>query len=132
MPNLANITIKKNDGTTDVVYTGVVPSAGDKSPAIWRCNSVGTAADQRPEVSVESAFNGPRTARRVSGSYMYPTTVVGSDGKISVSNKAVLTFSFLAPRGMPDADVNEAASQAVNLLASPLFKSMLQSGYSAT
>lgn len=48
MPTLSNITVKKNDGTTDVIYTGVAPSAGDKSPAVLRNNSLGSAAAFHP------------------------------------------------------------------------------------
>lgn len=132
MPQLANITVKKNDGTTDVVYTGVVPSAGDKTPAIFRSNTVGTAPNQRPELRVMSDYNGPRTARRVSGSFMYPTVVTGTDGKISVADRGVLTYSFVLPQGMLDADINEAVSQAVNLLASTLIKDSFKQGYAPT
>lgn len=129
MPNMANITIKKNDGTTDVAYTAVVPSAGDKSPAVWRNNTVGTAASHRPEFRAVSRDNGTNSARRVDFSGIYPYTVTGTDGKIAVADKFTFTASALVPKGMPDADVNEAASQTLNLMASALIKEVVKSGY---
>lgn len=132
MPQMANITVKKNDGTTDVVYTQTAPSAGDKSPAVWRNNAVGTAPAFRPELRVSSQFNGTKTARRVEGSYMFPSIATGSDGKISVVDRCLLSFSAVVPQGMLDSDINEAAAQGLNLFASVLIKQSVQSGFSPT
>jgi len=129
MPSMANMTVKKNDGTTDILYTAVVASGGDKSPAVWRSNTVGTAAGQRPELRVSSRPNGDGTARRIDGSYSYPSLVTGSDGKITVANRFNLTFSGVVPSGMLDADLNEASAQSMNLLAQALMKSVFQSGF---
>lgn len=40
MPQMANITVKKADGTTDVVYTALTPAGGDNSPARWSANAL--------------------------------------------------------------------------------------------
>jgi len=132
MPALANITVKKNDNTTDIIYTGVVPCAGDKSPAIFRSNSVGSAAAFRPELRVQSSYNGPKTARRVTGQFTYPSTTVGSDGKINVADRLIGDFSLVVPQGMLDADVNEAVAQFTNLLDSTLLNDTFKSGYAPT
>lgn len=132
MPNMAAITVKKNDGTTDVVYTNVAASSGDKTPAVWRNNTVGTAAAHRPEFTVSSQSNGPRTARRLLIKGTYPTLVTGSDGKVSVADRFIFDATVVVPQGMPDADVNEGASQMCNLIASTLVKDQIKSGYAAT
>lgn len=132
MPQMANITVKKNDGTTDVLYTAVVPSAGDKTPAIWRNLTVGTAASHRPDLRIQSRDNGTNSARRVEGVFTYPTLVTGSDGKVNVADKLVLNVSVVVPKGMPDVDVNEAVSQSANLIASALLKDTMKSGYAPT
>lgn len=132
MPSMANITVKKNDGTTDVMFTAVVPSAGDKSSAVWRSMSVGTAPSHRPELRCSSQSNGANTARRVEGTFVYPQTVTGTDGKITVANKAFLSFSALVPQSMADAEINEFVSQGVNLAASTLVKDTIKSGYAPT
>lgn len=132
MPTAANITVKKNDGTTDVVYTNVAQASGDKNPAVWRNNTVGTAASHRPEFSVSSQSNGPRTARRLLIKGTYPTLVTGTDGKTSVADRFIVDATAVVPQGMPDADVNEAVSQMMNLMAATLTKDQLKSGYAAT
>lgn len=129
MPSAANITVKKNDGVTDIIYTSVVPSSGDKNPAIWRSESVGTALSHRPTFSLSSRNNGTGTARRLEGSVVYPTTVTGSDGKITVADKAIINIGGLIPNGMPTADVNEAVSQAMNLFVATLTKDSFKAGY---
>lgn len=132
MPQMANITVKKNDGVTDVVYTAVVPSAGDKSPAVWRNNTVGTAASHRPEFRTISRDNGTSSARRVDFSAVYPYTVTGADGRIVVADKFSLSGSALVPKGMPDTDIGEAVSQTLNLAASALIKQAVKDGYAPT
>lgn len=132
MPQMANITVKKNDGTTDIVYTAMIPSAGDKSAAIWRANTVGTAPAFRPELLCVSMSNGPKTARRVNLKFSYPSLVTGSDGKVSVSDRLILDVGAVVPQGMLDADVNEAVSQGLNLLASTLVKDTVKAGFAPT
>lgn len=131
MPSMANITVKKNDGTTDVIYTAVQPSAGDKSPAVWQNQTIGTAVSHRPEFRVWSADNGAGTARRVNYSFVYPSVATGSDGRINVVDKSSGSGSFALAKGQPVADTNEAAAQFGNLLASALMKAMNQTGYAA-
>lgn len=36
MPTMANITVKKADGTTDIVFDAIAGSGGDTSAARWR------------------------------------------------------------------------------------------------
>ncbi|UUW21321.1 MAG: hypothetical protein [Sanya fiers-like virus 23] len=129
MPTMANITVKKNDGTTDQVYTVATASGGDKAPAVWRNNSVGTAVAHRPTFKCSARANGTGSARRVDTEMVWPYTVTGTDGKISVVDKAIFTGSFLLPNGMPLTEVNEAVAQAMNLLASALIKSAHQEGF---
>lgn len=126
---MANITVKKHDNVTDILWTAVTPSAGDRSPAVWKSNTVGTAASHRPELRITSRDNGPGDARRVEATGIYPQTVTGTDGKITVANKLPFNASFLVPKGMPDADVNEAVSQFCHLFASSLVKEVGRTGY---
>lgn len=132
MPAIANYTVKKNDGTTDIVYTAVQASGGDKSPAVWRSNTVGTAAAHRPEFRSVSRSNGDATGRRVEFAFSYPSTVTGSDGKISVAQRLVANVSVLVPLGMPDTDTNEACSQLSNLLGATHTKDQLKAGFAST
>lgn len=132
MPQLADISVKANDGTTNVVYTGVLASSGDKTPALWRNNAIAAANIFRPTYTVQSHSNGPKTARRVEGVYQYPTTTVGSDGKVNLSNRGIISFSALVPQGMLDSEVNEFVSQGLNLFNATLTKDQVKSGFAAT
>lgn len=132
MPSIANLTVKKNDGVTDVTFTAEVPSSGDKNPALWRNESVGTAISHRPTLSLSSRNNGTGTARRLDGSFTYPTTVTGTDGRVTVADKAIIGITGVIPLGMPVADINEAVSQAMNLFVTTLVKDSFKAGYAPT
>jgi len=132
MPTMAAITVKKNDGSTDIVWSNIQASGGESSPAVWRSNTVGTAPAQRPEIRMQSKWNGEQTARRIDISATYPTLTTGSDGAVNVQSRANFQGSMVVPTGMLDADINEAASQFMNLLASTLFKDSLKAGYAPT
>lgn len=132
MPSLANITVKKADGTTDITWTGVAAAAGDKSPAIWRSQTVGSAPGHQPTFQMVSRSNGANTARRVDVSIVYPYTTTGTDGKTYLAEKAIFTGSMLLPLGMPSASADEAVAQGMNLLAASLTVSCLKAGFAAT
>lgn len=132
MPQIADIVVKKNDGTTDVTYTAVVPSAGDKSAAMWRNQTVGSAAGHQPDYRMTSRFNGTNTARRVEVTAQYPSLVTGSDGKVSVSDRVIVQISAVIPLGMASVDVNEAVSQLLNVTATTLVKDSFKTGFAPT
>lgn len=129
MPNMAAITVKKNDGTTDQVWTNVQASGGDKSPAIWRNQSVGPAASFMPEMRMTSRPNGDGTVRRVEGTIDWKQYATGTDGVNRKVNVGLLKFEAVVPQGMPATDLNEFASQSSNLVGSALFKQCLKDGF---
>lgn len=132
MPTMANITVKKNDGSTDIVWTAVQASGGESSPAVWRSNTIGTGPSQRPEIRLQSKWNGDQTARRLDISGTYPTLATAADGSVSVIARCNVQASVVVPMGMLDTDINEACAQLMNLMSSSLFKSSLQAGYAPT
>lgn len=132
MPAMANITVLKNDGVTNQVYTAQSQSAGDKSPAIWQNLSVGTAKAHRPELRILARANANGTAKLVEGSFKWPETKVGSDGKTYISDTFRLNFTGIVPLSMTETELNEAASQGLNLAASTLVKDQVKSGYAAS
>jgi hypothetical protein len=129
MPQMADMTVKKNDGTTDVTYTAVQPAAGDKSPAIWRNESVGTAASHRPTFTCQSRYNGNNTARKIDANLTYPTTYVGADGRTYVGDKGLLHMDGTLPVNMDVTSINELVAQAANLLKHALMQSAFKSGF---
>lgn len=129
MPNLANITVKKADGTTDVIYTAVAGASGDTSPAVFRNNTVGTTLAERPSLLVSSKDNGPRTGRRVNISYSWPIASTDAGGNKMVSGRMSGTASVLIPQNQDPAVIKEQAYQFANLMASSLVKASLDEGF---
>lgn len=130
MTNATDITIKKFDGTTDVVWTSITGSGGDKSPAVWRSNTAPGTAGQRPAAHVQARWNGDQTARRVDYQITFPSVYTDADSSLSkVRSVAVFQGSAAVPMDMTDADRHEFSAQCMNLLASALFKGALDTGY---
>lgn len=129
MPTLANITIKKADGTTDVVYSAIAGAAGDNVPAIFRNNTVGTTLAERPTLLVKSTSNSPRTARRVRGDFAWPTVTTDAAGNKTITGRSTGEFSFLAPQNQDAAIIKEQAYQFANLVASAIVKASMEEGY---
>jgi len=133
MTTAADITVKKADGTTDVTYVLLTPSAGDKSPAVWSNNTAGDAVGFRPQFSMSSRWNSAKTARRIDISMVYPQTAENTTTSVtSVVNTSPLTFSGAFPAAMPQATIDEVVAQFTNLLHSSLVVSSLKSGYAPT
>jgi len=133
MPQQANITVKKNDGTTDIVYTGVSPSSGDGVPAIWKSQTVGTAQAHQPEFRLSSRDASKGAKRALRGTYQYPQIATNSTtGLTSVIDRATADVNWTIPKGMATADVNEFASQLANLLKASIIIACVQAGYSAS
>jgi hypothetical protein len=129
---MAAVTVKKNDGTTDQIWSNVQASGGDRSPAIWRNASVGSAPAFNPEARMTSRPNADLSVRRLDVNFAWPQSVVGTDGVTRKVNTMSFKGEYVVPQGMPDADRNEAASQFANLLASVLFKDCAKVGFAAT
>jgi len=130
MPTMADITIKKNDGTTDVTYTAVVASGGDKSPALWRHASASGYPGQRPTLTLSSRFNEAKTARRLDGVFTWPSVYTDTaTSTTKVSDKAIFSFSAVLPLNLPDPDASEFGAQVGNLIAAQLIEDSLTQGY---
>lgn len=130
MPAIANMTVKKNDNTTDIVYTAVVPSSGDGTPAVWRSQTVGSAASHQPEFRLgsKSGANGAKRVMRTT--YVYPQIATNTTtGVTSVIDRATFSCDWQLPLGMAAADINEAVSQFAHILASVLIKDCVKSGF---
>lgn len=133
MPQAADITVKKNDGTTNVVYTSVSPSSGDGTPAIWKSQTVGAAPAHQPEFRLASKDASKGAKRAMRATFQYPQIATNSTtGLTSVVDRAAFDGNWVVPKGMSQADINEFASQIANLIVSTLVVSCVKGGYSAT
>lgn len=133
MPSMANITVKKNDGTTDIVWTAVQPSSGDGVAAIWRQEVASMHTAGKPTFALSAKYNGNRTARRVTVEARHPQVYTNSTtGIVGVENILPISISASIPTTYPQAFVDEAISQTFNILVAALIKDCFKSGYSAS
>jgi hypothetical protein len=130
MPNMADITIKKADGTTDIVYKALNPSGGDKIAAKWRVDAIGTIAANRPILEIASKSSINSQFRIVEGKLTYPETFTDSTtGIIAVRTRELFSFTFTQDTTSADATILEAAKQSGNLMASTLVQAVFASGF---
>lgn len=133
MPTMANVTVKKADGTTDVVYTGTAGASGD-SPAVWYAPALGATQATRPEIrQISRSVPGKPAVKKIVTTGMMPYSVINSTTGVTTVEKRLL-FRFEAS---PDMDVpatllSEFAAQFANFLASTLHKAAVVEGNAAT
>jgi len=128
MPNMANITVKKKDGTTDVTWTQLTPSAGDKTPARWSQVVASARANLRPTFESQSRFNANRTARNISFVLKYPE-IVQVNGVDTVFATAIMNMQAVVPTNMSSTAIDEFAAQLANTLKASLPQEIIASGY---
>lgn len=133
MPTMAAFTVKKFDGTTDIVYDVVSGSGGDGSPAVWRQD---TGANALLPIGLRNLFklwtvwNGPKTARQMKYNFVAPYALQDSTTtKFSASDRIVAEGIITVPQSIPAADINEATYQFLNLMTQSLVKQTAASGY---
>lgn len=128
MPNMANITVKKADGTTDVVYTALTPSAGDKTSARWSLTAFSTKANLRPTLECTSRYNNARTARNISMTLKFPeiASVAGVD---SVIGTGIVTIQGVVPLQVSDSVISELIAQSANVFKTVLVQDSFKIGY---
>lgn len=133
MTTAANITVKKADGTTDIVWQVLAGSGGDSSPAFYRSNTATGTVGQRPTFQISTKWNGPQTARRVEASAKFPSVYTNSTtGQTEVRSTIAMTVSFGVPTNIVATDVVEAASQLCHLLNDAQFITSITNGYAPT
>lgn len=133
MPQMANITVKRDNGTTDVVYTSMTPSGGDGVPAVWRSTSVGSAPVHQPEFRLVSREASRGAKRALRATFVYPQVATNSTtGVTAVVDRAMGSADFTVSKSMTQTEINEFVSQFANVLASALIKDSVKSGFAPT
>jgi hypothetical protein len=131
MTQAADLTVKKANGSTDIVWSLKQPASGDGSNAVWRSDTVGDSPAVRPQLTVTSkaASSG---VRHVNGTMSYPSFVEDADGIQQVQGVSYFNYHFSIAPGMLDSDASELAAQAANIIATTQMKSVNGSGFAPT
>jgi hypothetical protein len=128
-----DIAVKKDDGATNITWSIVSGSGGDKSPALWRSNSAAGTLGQKPMFYCASKSNQAGDVRRIDMYGSFPGVYTNSStGQTEVRGKCTFSASFAVPQNMTSTDVAEFASQVTNLIADVNLKSAIKTGFAPT
>lgn len=136
MAAIANLTVKKADGVTDIVYDGIVGAGGDNSPAMWRQDTgaaVGLPTGLRASLKLGTRWNKQKSARLAEFEYSYPYALQDSTTtRYSSTDKVMVKGVVTVPQAIPAATQNEGVYQCMHALGVALMKSAMASGYAPT
>lgn len=126
-----NLTVKKYDGTTDVLFTLISGAPGDKLPAIWRNEAFDAIAGNRPLFTVLSKkIQNGGNKRLVEAKLQMPELYTDSTTAItSVRLKDVISLAFTVDLNGKDVTHQECVAQFLNLMNSPAMRAVLISGF---
>lgn len=133
MPSMADLVVKKADGTTNVTFNALTPSSGDTVPAVWRQEAMATQPNLKATASLRTGWNGPRDARRAQLDFSYPFVATDTTtGLTSVVARIPIQVTATIPQLVTDAIISEAVAQAGNIFAAALVQSAVKAGYAPT
>lgn len=128
MPTLANITVKKADGTTDVIYTALVGAGADGTPSRHRAEAGGQVVGWRPLLTIFAKPNTNGSGRSVTGRFKFP--VVRSVGGVDTLIGTVpLEISGTVGNGFTQSEIDEAVAQGFNLFSSVQVRDSFKQAY---
>lgn len=133
MASIANITVKKADGTTDVIYVAATPSAGDKSPAVWTQDTFSGIQGFRPRLEFQTQDNQGGSIRQSRFKFKFPSLYTDSTTGLQ---KLLATVEFegtvMCAKTMTTTEWKEAYAQLGNLLCSALIRGSVETGFAPT
>lgn len=127
MPSIADITVKKADGTTDITFSALNPAGGDGIPAIFRSQTVGTVPGHKPEIRISTKGKTGARVMRLTARYPNVKTIDGVETLVSPGSR--FSSEFQLDEKQDQADIDEAAEQFSNVQASVLVKSCAKTGF---
>lgn len=132
MAVIANLTVKKNDGTTDILWTGVQGGSTRDRPATWQSATVGTATAHRPELRLwMERSNGGKGTCTLTGQYPSISTD-STTGITSIIGRQRMKVVWEIDQNMPQADCNEFVAQMTNLEVQPLIRDAIRALFAIT
>lgn len=133
MPTIADVTVKKADGTTNITYSGIAGAGGDTSPAVFRSVTATGTIGQKPTIKITSRDSGDKLTRRIDVDAQFPEVYTDTTtGLTKVSGKVTMRASFGVPQGLSSTTMTEAAAQLTNFMADALIKSTISTGFAPT
>lgn len=133
MPTMANMTVKKADGTTDITYTAMAPSGGDRSTALWRATTSATFAAGQNSLTCSAKDAAQGKQRVVNWKLVVPYNITNTTtNQSTVADQVIISVAVTVPKGVPDSIAQEAAAQFGNLMDHALAVACNTLGFSPT
>lgn len=129
MPTLADITVKKYDNTTDIVWKGINPNGGDGGRSLFRPDVAfaSTPTGFRPVFMTSQRTSAQGRVSQIDAAYPH-TYVETNTGLIRMIRGVTMKVILTVDPGVPFATQSEGAYQLLNLAASASIKDHLMSG----
>lgn len=132
MPQASNITIVDADSTS-VEFTCIIPASGDQTSSVFRYLPTGKPANCAEVLEINTRWNGPKTVRRVDGSFVYPISATDSlTGKVSKTDAFSMKVSTGVLQNVPPAEAVKAWDHFTLLMRDALIREIAASGYNAS
>ncbi len=131
MPQMADVTTKLANGT-DYVMSALQPSAGDKSPAVWRQESEASYLPpaMRSTIAVTAKANQARTVRYINLNYQVPISVEDTSTGTRVPQGVITArVELVIPQNLASSHVENVASILPTFMNSTLMKSVVATQY---
>jgi len=129
----STVTVKKADGTTDIVYTTITSASSDGSQWLLRAEAAGGPTGFRSTFSVSSKSNGLGTIRVVKFYGKMPHTYTDTNsGLVKTDGFADFSATFNVPASLPSSHLAELAAQFTELMATSYSKDAISTGYAPT
>jgi len=134
MPDMADITVKKYDGTTDIVHSKINASGADGSDAVWRqVTGNGNPMGLQPIFKARSRYGSGGKARILETNGIYPAVYTDTTTGLKSSNGSVRVKVMISvDTGIDANSVAEGVHQLLNLNSSALIKSCGVNGSAPT
>lgn len=131
MPQGTNIVVKNGAGV-DKTFAFVIPSAGDKSMALWQLKE-GSFKTLFPALQSQSQRNSSTKARSLEMNVTVPSSYTDSVTSLAqVGPKFFASIKVVVPDEYPEALKDDAVAYVTGLLSSALAKAMMRDAVSAT
>lgn len=132
MAQIANVVVKKTDGTTDVTFTALNGGGGTADrPACWINTASHGIKAYRHRFQMKAYLNGTKQARRVEITGEFPIVRVVS-GQDSMVGRIPVVLTVPVPEWATDAEINEAIDQSLNFFAAAHIRTHIKSGFTPT
>lgn len=133
MPQIADVTVKKADGTTNIIFSGISGAGGDASPAVFRSVSAPGTTGQKPTIKITSRDSGDKATRRIVIDAVFPEVYTDTTSSLTkINSKVTMQVNVAVPQNLSSTTMSEAAAQLTNFLASALIQSSISSGFAPT